>query len=76
MKTTSIRVGALLVLLAVGAIGCNKTTSQVVRTNATDEATDSKITDVDASVPKGGRAGLMKGGWSDQSREIESHFAR
>ena len=76
MKAAYYRVGVITVAAGLGLLGCENWRGQTLRHNASDDPTvSSKISDVDASIPKDEHAsGSKSGTWSDQAREIESHF--
>ena len=76
MKQAYYRVGVLTVVAGLGLLGCENWRGQSLRKNQPDDPeVSSKITDVDASVPKDSHSsGGKTGTWSDQAREIEGHF--
>ena len=77
MKTPYYRIGLVTIASAFGLLGCEKWQSQALRHNQDgDSATNSKLSDVDASIPKGERSSVTSGTWSQQAREIESHLGK
>ncbi len=76
MKLAYYRAGVLTVAAGLGLLGCETWRGQSLRQNQSDDPNvTTKISDVDASIPKNAHAsGARTGTWSQEAREIEGHF--